>query len=548
MRAMTKKLLVLIMIAVLSLSATFATANFDLDVDDDGKTEALTDGLLVIRYLFGFSGESLVAGAVSNNASRSTAADIEAYLKANEIQLDADGDGEVAALTDGLLIIRSLFGFSGTSLSAGAIATNALRKNGAAVATYLGTITDSDNDGSNNAFDAFPMDPKEWLDTDKDGFGDNADLLLPVLRPLPASQTDFNFFPIARTQLNAEVLYEFSSPLWAIEYLAQSLFLITQKTGELHLLDAEKKSIATIDLNQFLDISHSGGQDGLFDVESITISDGEYWLYVSFAEVNNLDRSRTQLSLAKLRVTNYGSTESRLISSEVIYRGPNYDNTCHYGGAISRSDNLMFLSHGDRCLRDLVQNSSEDLGVILRMNFDGSIPAANLSNDFQGTPQSRLVFSKGHRNPQGSDWSPELGQLLISEHGPRGGDEISVITGGQNYGWPLVSNGFEYSSDAPVGVPTATGYQDSFLYLTPSIAPRSLKIYRGTRFSELDMSILTTSLNSGVLIATVNSKEGPKSEIIYSSNYRLSGLAIDSAGDIYLATNDSTGAILKLIK
>ena len=83
MRAMTKKLLVLIMIAVLSLSATFATANFDLDVDDDGKTEALTDGLLVIRYLFGFSGESLVAGAVSNNASRSTAADIEAYLKAN---------------------------------------------------------------------------------------------------------------------------------------------------------------------------------------------------------------------------------------------------------------------------------------------------------------------------------------------------------------------------------------------------------------------------------------------------------------------------------
>ena len=119
---MGNKIRLIIMLLVLSLSATIAYANFDLDVDDDGKTEALTDGLLVIRYLFGFSGESLVAGAVSNDAARSKAADIEAYLKADEIQLDVDGDGEVTALTDGLLIIRSLFGFSGSSLSAGAIA------------------------------------------------------------------------------------------------------------------------------------------------------------------------------------------------------------------------------------------------------------------------------------------------------------------------------------------------------------------------------------------------------------------------------------------
>jgi hypothetical protein len=173
---MENKIRLTIMLLVLSLSATIAYANFDLDVDDDGKTEALTDGLLVIRYLFGFSGESLVAGAVSNDAARSKAADIEAYLKADEIQLDVDGDGEVTALTDGLLIIRSLFGFSGSSLSAGAIATDALRADGPAVATYLETITDSDNDNTNDAFDAFPSDATEWLDTDRDGVGNNKDL------------------------------------------------------------------------------------------------------------------------------------------------------------------------------------------------------------------------------------------------------------------------------------------------------------------------------------------------------------------------------------
>ena len=173
---MNKNLRLLIVTTLLSLGAIYADANFDLDVDDDGKTEALTDGLLIIRHSFGFSGESLVTGAVGNNASRSTAPDIEAYVKANQIQLDVDGDGEVAPLTDGLLIIRSLFGFSGTSLSAGAIATNALRTDGLAVATYLETITDSDNDNTNDAFDAFPRDATETVDTDGDSIGDNLDL------------------------------------------------------------------------------------------------------------------------------------------------------------------------------------------------------------------------------------------------------------------------------------------------------------------------------------------------------------------------------------
>ena len=95
--------------AVISL----ANADFNLDVDDDGKTEALTDGLLVIRYLFGFSDDALVAGATSSNASRSSPAEIAAFLKNNESKLDIDNNGSVTALTDGLLVIRHLFGFSG---------------------------------------------------------------------------------------------------------------------------------------------------------------------------------------------------------------------------------------------------------------------------------------------------------------------------------------------------------------------------------------------------------------------------------------------------
>ena len=53
-----------------------------LDIDGDGKSEPLTDGLLLIRYLFGFSGESLISGAIGSGASRQTAQEVEDYIKA----------------------------------------------------------------------------------------------------------------------------------------------------------------------------------------------------------------------------------------------------------------------------------------------------------------------------------------------------------------------------------------------------------------------------------------------------------------------------------
>ena len=56
-------------------------ASSELDIDGNGKAEALTDGLLLIRHLFGFSGDALTAGAVASDASRTTAAEIVSFIK-----------------------------------------------------------------------------------------------------------------------------------------------------------------------------------------------------------------------------------------------------------------------------------------------------------------------------------------------------------------------------------------------------------------------------------------------------------------------------------
>ena len=119
------------------LSASSCPGCFSFDIDDDGEAKALTDGLLVIRHLFGFSGEALTAGAVGSDAKRSTPADIAAYLTNAATELDIDGDDEAKALIDGLLLIRYLFGFSGDSLTAGAVGLNANRGSAEDIETYI---------------------------------------------------------------------------------------------------------------------------------------------------------------------------------------------------------------------------------------------------------------------------------------------------------------------------------------------------------------------------------------------------------------------------
>jgi len=113
------------------------TGCFSFDVDESLEAQPLTDGLLVIRHLFGFSGDSLTSGAVSGEAIRDSSEAIAGYLTDADSQLDIDGDGESKPLTDGLLPIRYLFGFSGDSLISGAIGSGAERDTAEAVEAYI---------------------------------------------------------------------------------------------------------------------------------------------------------------------------------------------------------------------------------------------------------------------------------------------------------------------------------------------------------------------------------------------------------------------------
>ncbi|MDB2707276.1 hypothetical protein N9Z30_06265 [Pseudomonadales bacterium] len=149
-----------VVIAYIALSMAFDARSdaFTLDVDANGKTEPLTDGLLIIRHLFGFEDDTLTTNAIGADAQRSDGASIEAYLLDHRSLLDVDADGEVGPLTDGLLIIRHLFGFSDDALIAGVFPVSATRSTADSVKDYLGTLIDTDNDGLLDSVDPFPFD------------------------------------------------------------------------------------------------------------------------------------------------------------------------------------------------------------------------------------------------------------------------------------------------------------------------------------------------------------------------------------------------------
>ncbi|MEO8135779.1 MAG: autotransporter-associated beta strand repeat-containing protein [Betaproteobacteria bacterium] len=111
-----------------------------LDIDANNQYDALTDGLMVIRYLFGLDGASVTNTAIGTGAARSSALQVVAYLNDIRPYLDADGNGAVDALTDGLLIIRNLFGLTGTPLIQGAVGAGARRSTATAIDDYLGTL------------------------------------------------------------------------------------------------------------------------------------------------------------------------------------------------------------------------------------------------------------------------------------------------------------------------------------------------------------------------------------------------------------------------
>lgn len=243
---------------------------------------------------------------------------------------------------------------------------------------------------------------------------------------------------------------------WSIVFLAQNKQLISQRNGDLLLINKHQK----IPLKLPIDDIYASGQGGLLDLALDPNDNKTRWIYLSYSKRNSENDATTALVRFQLK-------NQKISNWQNLYTAKPYlDTSVHFGGRIAfDKQGYLYLSVGDRGNRKLAQNTNNDIGKILRLNPEGSTPEDN--------PFNNAIYSYGHRNPQGLIFFNK--QLISHEHGPRGGDEINIIEPNKNYGWPIISYGKEYFSFRQVGIGThKDGMQQPIHQWTPSIAPSGL--------------------------------------------------------------------------
>lgn len=297
---------------------------------------------------------------------------------------------------------------------------------------------------------------------------------------------------IPHKDVTATVVAQFKEP-WAMTFLPDGRLLVTEKRGALKLYTiggamADVAGVPKVDY---------GGQGGFGDVVLHPKFKENQIVYLSYAEPGDNNTRGAAVARAKLKLTPQGG---ELADLKVIWRQvPKVDGQGHYGHRIAfDADGYLWISSGERQKFTPSQDMQSNLGKIVRLNDDGSIPADNPFAKDGGV--AAQVWSLGHRNPLGIAFDAQ-GRLWIHEMGPAGGDELNLVERGANYGYPVVSDGDHYDGKP---IPDHATEPDRFvkpvIVWNPVISPAGLIFYSGSEFPQWRGDAFIGGLGSSSLV------------------------------------------------
>ena len=194
------------------------------------------------------------------------------------------------------------------------------------------------------------------------------------------------------------------------------------------------------------------------------------------------------------------------------------------------------------------QQFDSNMGKVLRINADGSIPKDNPFVSRAGAHPE--IYALGFRDIQGVAIHPRTGTLWTSEHGPRGGDEINRVEKGRNYGFPVIGFGREYSGKPINGDRTAQdGMEQPVYFWTPDIAPAGIAFYSGKLFPAWQDNLFVSTLVGRALVRLVLKGDRVVGEqrLLGEMNARIRGVGDGPDGALYVLTDGPNGRILRLV-
>lgn len=339
---------------------------------------------------------------------------------------------------------------------------------------------------------------------------------------------------------------------WGLAFLPDGRFLVTERNPG-HLRIGTPDGELSEPLEGVPEIFRYEGetgrsQGGLFDVALHPEFEQNQLVYLSLAMPSERGAGT---AIVRGRLVEEAQT-ARLEEVETVFEMHEDDQDSsglHFGGrmAFHPEDGSVFLSIGERRNISRSQDDEDHAGSIIRVMDDGSVPD---DNPFVGGEGERdEIFAIGVRNPQGLAFHPETGELWATDHGPLGGDEINLIEAGNNYGWPWLTAGTDYSG-APLGVGTEReGMTSAVHHFEETVAPSGLAFYDGEQFPEWQGDMLIGGLAGQALVRlSLEGQEVTGEEwMLEDMERRIRAVKVADDGAIWLLTEHEDGEVLRLI-
>ncbi len=349
---------------------------------------------------------------------------------------------------------------------------------------------------------------------------------------------------------NVEPVTSFDEP-WALAFLPDGRLLVTEKKGSLFIVTVDGEKSRPV--RSMPDVDY-GGQGGLGDVAVHPDFPSNKLIYLSYAESGPGDTRGAAVARAILNLDERGGSLSDV---EVVWRQyPKQSGRGHYGHRILfDNDGYLWISSGDRQKFTPSQDMQSNIGKILRLNDDGTIPGDNPFVDYfsknaladdEGVYGE--IWSLGHRNPLGIAFDLD-GQLWEIEMGPAGGDELNRIVRGGNYGYPVVSNGDHYDGREIPDHDTRPEFEKPAVWWTPVISPGDLMFYRGDLFADWRGDALAAGLSSQAIVRIELDGDTAREVERYPMGSRIRSVVEGPDGALWVLEDergDSTGRLLKL--
>ena len=335
-----------------------------------------------------------------------------------------------------------------------------------------------------------------------------------------------------------EEIGRFDEP-WAMTFLPGGDLLVTEKRGALKLRRADG---FVLDVAGVPRVSY-GGQGGFGDVVLHPDFARNQLVYLSWVEAGDNGTRGAVVGRARL---NLGEAGASLSDLQIIWRqqpkvtgGPHFSHRIAFG-----PDGKLYISSGERFQFAPAQDLGVNLGKVVRLNDDGSLPVDNPFAARGGV--AAQIWTLGHRNLLGLAFDAG-GRLWEVEMGPMGGDEVNLIQRGRNYGWPRASNGSNYDgSDIPDHRP-GDGFEPPKVWWNPSISPSSLMIYSGSMFPEWRGDAFIGALSGEALIRVHLDGETAAKADQWPMGARIREVEQAPDGAIWLLQDgDSGGRLLRL--